>query len=155
MSDLLQTYLLDLDKFFAGGNSWQGALYQQVEGLTLEQALWKPSPDRHSAWDVLLHINFWKQYSIALARQTEKPDADSGNWSAPPQNPNESDWKKELARTKTVHEELTNAIKELGEKLFDSEIKVSNYVRQIIYHDAYHAGQIGLLRVMQGLKPIE
>lgn len=149
------TLLFDHDKFFTGGNHWQAGLYQLVEPLTAEQALWKPTPERHSIWDVLLHINFWKQYTIAYLNGTQKPDADSGNWSAPPPDATASDWQKELARTKQLQEEIRSVISQMGEKIFDTDERSANYIRQIICHDAYHAGQIGLLRVMQGLKPIE
>lgn len=147
-------FLFDLDQFFTGGNTWQAALYQQIDGLTVEQVLWKPAPDRHSIWDVILHINHWKQYAIAYVRGTEKSIAE-GNWTLAPADANEANWQKELARTKQLHEDFKDAAKSLGEGLFDTNDKKANYVRQLICHDAYHCGQIGLLRVMQGLKPVE
>jgi len=155
MAQLVDTFLFDLDKFFTGGNSWQAGLYQQIEGLTVDQATWKPAPDRHSIWDVLIHINFWKQYAIAAVRETDKPDPEAGNWTLAPADADETNWKKELERTRRMHEELKAIAAERDEDLFDTEKKLSNYIRQLICHDAYHAGQIGLLRVMQGLKPIE
>ncbi len=154
MTSSLQTLLYDLDKFFFGGNSWQAGLYQQVEPLTAEQALWKPAPDRHSTWVMLLHINFWKQYTLAIVRNTEKPEA-SGNWVNPPENAGDAEWQKELERTRSLHEEIKKTIMERGEKVFNTEERASNHLRQIISHDAYHAGQIGINRVMQGIKAIE
>jgi uncharacterized damage-inducible protein DinB len=149
------TFLFDLEQFFSGGNYWQAGLWQQVDGLTLEQVLWKPAQDRHSIWQVLLHINFWKTVVIATLRNTPRPDATTGDWSVPPDNPTEVDWKKELERTRTLQGELSDEAKKLGENLFDTTEKKSNYIRQLICHDAYHTGQIGLLRVMQGIKAIE
>ncbi|MBS1903995.1 MAG: DinB family protein [Bacteroidetes bacterium] len=149
------SYIFDLDKFFDGGNHWQAGLYQLIEPLTAEQALWKPAPDRHSIWEALLHVNFWKQYAIAYLRGEEKPDANAGNWAMPPAGATDADWQTELTRTRTLHEGLKTVIAALGENISDTESKPSNYIRQIICHDAYHAGQIGLLRVLQGLKPIE
>ncbi len=148
------TFLFDLDQFFAGGNTWQAGLYQQLDGLTLDQVLWKPAPDRHSIWDVTLHVNHWKEYTIAYIRGLEKTIAE-GNWTLAPSEASDANWQKELARTKSLHDDLKVAVQSLGEGLFDTAEKKSNYVRQLICHDAYHAGQIGLLRVMQGLKPIE
>jgi hypothetical protein len=154
MTPSIQVFLYDLDQFFFGGNSWQGGLYQQIENLTIEQALWKPMPDRHSIWAMLLHINFWKSYTLAIVRGTEKPPAE-GNWVNPPEKPGEADWQKELERTRALHEDIKDAVVKMGDKLFSIEDRPSNHLRQIICHDAYHAGQIGINRVMQGLKPIE
>jgi len=53
------------------------------------------------------------------------------------------------------HEEFKAVINKFGVKLFDADDGTANFLRQIINHDSYHCGQIGLLRVMQGLKPIE
>ncbi len=150
-----EALIFDLDKFFDGGNHWQAGLYQLVEPLTLEQALWKPAPDRHSIWEALLHINFWKQFTIAYLRGEQKPDATAGNWAIPPQHATILDWQNELRRTRLLHEQLREVIANLGDGIVDTDSRPSNYVRQIICHDAYHAGQIGLLRVLQGLAPIE
>jgi DinB family protein len=155
MAQLVDSFLFDLNKFFTGGNSWQAGLYQQIEGLSVDQVTWKPSPDRHSIWDVLIHVNFWKQYAIASVCGTDKPDPDAGNWTLAPVDASETNWKKEVERTKSLHEELKRVAQEMGDSLYDTEKKLSNYIRQLICHDAYHAGQIGLLRVMQGLKPVE
>lgn len=148
------TFIFDLDKFFDGGNDWQAGLYQLIEPLTLEQALWKPSPDRHSIWEALLHINFWKEYAIAYVLGTPRADADTGNWMLPPDPATEADWRAEVERTRALHESLKTTVASMGDRLFDTEQKQSNYVRQLICHDAYHAGQIGLLRVLQGLQPV-
>ncbi len=155
MSNTLQSYLFDLDKFFYGGNHWQAGLYPQIESLTLEQVLWIPAPERHSIWEVLLHVNFWKQYVIATLNKTDKPDGDTGNWRLPEAPASAEQWQAELQRTKTLHEELKQAIIAVGEELFNTEERLSNYSRQLICHDAYHCGQIGLLRALQGIKAVE
>src|SRR5688572_14936509 len=99
------TFLFDLDQFFAGGNTWQAGLYQQLDGLTLDQVLWKPAPDRHSIWDMVLHVNHWKEYTIAYIRGLEKTIAE-GNWTLAPSEATDVNWQKELARTKSLHEDL-------------------------------------------------
>ena len=148
-------YLYDLDLHFGGGEAWQGALMQQIDPLTAEQASWKPAPDRHAIWDIVIHVNFWKEYMIAAARGQEKPDQEKGNWSLTPADANEANWQKELTRTRSIQEELRAICNDYGDKLYSTEDRTVNFIRQLIYHDAYHAGQIGLLRVMQGLKPVE
>ena len=31
-----------------------------LRGVQPEQAVWKPAPDRHSIWELVLHIAYWK-----------------------------------------------------------------------------------------------
>lgn len=150
-----KAYLYDLDLYFNGGEAWQASLMQQIDGLTAEQATWKPAPDRHAIWDIVLHINFWKEYMIAVVRGAEKPDHEKGNWSLAPADANESNWQKELARTRSIHGDIQTICSDCGDKLYSTDDRTANFIRQLIYHDAYHAGQIGLLRAMQGLKAIE
>ena len=155
MNNALEAHIEDMDGFFYGGNIWQAGLFQLVEGLTLEQALWKPSEDRHCIWNVVKHIIFWKTYAIAYIRKTQKPDYEKDNWSKLPDAPSVNDWQNELKLLKENHDEFKNLIRNFGAELFNTENKEANYIREIINHDSYHSGQIGLLRVMQGLKPIE
>lgn len=152
---MIDAYLFDLDKFFEGGNHWQAGLFQLIEPLTAEQALWKPAPDRHSIWEALLHINFWKRYTIAAITAAEKPDTEHGNWTMPPEQATDDDWQQLVGSTRLLHEEFRAVIASQGEAIGNTNERLSNYARQLICHDAYHAGQIGLLRVMQGLRPIE
>jgi uncharacterized damage-inducible protein DinB len=152
MTQAIKTLLFDRDTFFSGENFWQPSLCELIEPLTFEQALWKPSPERHSIWELLRHINFWKEYVIASGHGSELPDTKSGDWSTPPRDASDIRWKEEIARAKLLEKELSVVISEMGEKIFETTDKPANYIRQILCHDTYHTGQIGLLRVMQGIK---
>jgi uncharacterized damage-inducible protein DinB len=149
----IETFLGDLDAFFDGGNHWQAGLFQLISELTLEQALFRPTVERHCIWEVLRHINFWKMYAIAYVTDTEKPDRRK-NWVKTNSNLSSKDWKNQLAELKKVHEGMKDALNRMGDTVFDIHQRKSNYIRQIICHDSYHTGQIGVLRAMQGLKPI-
>ena len=58
-------------KLWHGGATVLGAL----RGVKPEEAAWKPALDRHSIWDLTLHIAYWN-YAI-LRRITGGPTADS------------------------------------------------------------------------------
>jgi len=38
------------------GWQWQPSLSKALEGLTAAQAAWKPSPARHSIWQIVRHL---------------------------------------------------------------------------------------------------
>jgi hypothetical protein len=151
----VDTLLKDADAFFYGGNHWQAGLLQLVKELSYEQALWKPSEERHCIWEIVRHINFWKRYAVAYISDRVMPDADTGNWTKATNELKADDWKNELEELELLHEELKQTIMKMGNLIIDNRERKSNYLRTILYHDCYHSGQIGLLRVMQGLKPIE
>ena len=41
--------------------SWHGTtLRGSLRGLTAEEALWRPGPNRHNIWELTLHAAYWK-----------------------------------------------------------------------------------------------
>ncbi len=78
MKDLLVKHL---EYTFVKG--WQPPLWASVQGLTAEQAAWKPSPERHSIWMIVRHLLLWKR-GVLNAWEGNLPD--EGQLSA-------SDWK--------------------------------------------------------------
>ena len=157
MNKATESYIRDLDSFFYGNNGWQAGFYQLVKDLDYKQASWKPSGERNSVWKIVKHVIFWK-YSIQC-NKNNKPltseEKQAGDWRDIPENPDENLWQKEILLLKQTHEDFKTLIINTGEELFDINNNDSNYIREVINHDSYHAGQIGLLRVLQGLKPIE
>jgi hypothetical protein len=43
----------------------------------------------------------------------------------------------------------------LKDEIFLSTDEKVVFFRQLIFHDCYHTGQIGFLRAMQGIPPVE
>lgn len=152
-----EAHLKDMDSFFYGGNGWQAGLFQLVEDLKMEQAVWIPAEGRNSIWKIIKHVIFWK-YAI-LERAKGKPltsdQRREGDWRNIPEDPTEEKWQDEIRDLKKTHEEFKEFIKNYGSELFNMNNDESNYIRENLLHDPYHAGQIGLLRVLQGIPPIK
>ncbi len=153
-SNTVKLFLKDLDEFFYGPNFWQGGLYPQVKDLSCEQALWKPAPERHCVWEILQHINAWKRFAVEYMKGNQIKSMKEYNWPKLPQKPDEKRWQDEIERSRTLHEEFKKLVGEASPETFDSSQKGIEYYQQVIYHDCYHAGQIGLVRAMQGIKPV-
>lgn len=149
----VQSYINDLEQFIAGRNFWQASLYQQLDGLTLQQALYKPADDRHCIWELLRHMAYWKHWAITYITKDEKLNAKADNWKDLPEEQSEENWQKDVSYLKSLHDECIKIAKETGSNMFESADEKFVFFRQLLYHDCYHTGQIGLLRVMQGLKP--
>lgn len=149
----IDSYVNDLEQFTAGENFWQASLFKQIEGLTLGNAVYKPAPDRHCIWEVIRHMAYWKHWALTYVSTGEKLNAKEDNWKELPEELTEDLWQQDVNKVKSLHNECVQIAKGIGNDLFYSTDEKIIFFRQLLYHDCYHCGQIGLLRVMQGLKP--
>lgn len=138
-----------------GFRPWHGGptLMGCLRGVDAKEAAWKPAPDRHSIWELSLHIAYWK-YSI---RRYLNPDTPKGfgrspaNWPEV-ENSTEKQWKKDKTFIKREHEALIKEIKAFPTSRLDekSTSKKGWTYRQlldgIVAHDTYHIGQIQLMK---------
>lgn len=128
---------------------WAASWRKAVEGLTAEQAAWAPAPGRHSIWQIVNHLIFWREYTLDLLAGKPKPspqDRDRLNFLAP-ERVTEQAW----AQTR---ERLADSQRRIREALADEKTPLDRLPYHIP-HDAYHVGQIMYLRAMQGLPAIE
>jgi hypothetical protein len=153
-SNTIKLLLKDLDNFFYGPNFWQACLHAQVKDLNFQQALWKPSAERHCIWEILQHINAWKWFAVESIKGNKIASMKEYNWVPLPNEPDDAKWKAEVEKSKSLHEEFRALVSEASPELFDSSKENIEYYQQVTYHDCYHTGQIGLLRAMQGIKPV-
>lgn len=149
----ISSYVSDLELFVTGKNFWQPSLYQQLEGLTLAQALFKPTPERHCIWELIRHMNYWKYWAITYMNTGEKMNAKGENWRELPEA-TQQNFETDLNELHTLQTQCIEIANKTGNDMFESTEEKIVFFRQLLYHDCYHTGQIGLLRVMQGLKPV-
>lgn len=133
--------------------TWHGPnLKHSLRGVSLEQALWRPSPERHNIWEYMLHCAYWKFVAtsriLGVKRRfprdfSDFPEVDSGSAAT---------WKTDMAFLGKCHKELLEAVQSLKpDQLEQSQGRWQ--IREEIFgaanHDIYHAGQIQLLRRLQ------
>ncbi len=138
-----------------GFRPWHGGptLMGCLRGVDAKQAAWKPAPDRHSIWELALHIAYWK-YSIRRYLNSDIPQGfgrSPANWPEV-DHPTEKQWKEDKAFVKREHEELIKEIKAFPASRLDEESssKKGWTYRQLLdgiaAHDTYHIGQIQLMK---------
>jgi hypothetical protein len=147
-------FLNDAKEFFFGKNFWQAGLLEQIGNLTCEQALWRPFEGRHCIWEYVRHINFWKEWAVIYVKDGVKMNAKENNWEELPKDQSAENWLAEIEKTKLVHEHFTNVAESLRSVLYESTEENITWFRQVLLHDAYHCGQIGLVRAMQGISSV-
>ena len=128
---------------------WIAAWSKAVEGLTPEQAAWRPAPGRHCIWQIVNHVCIWRETTLARTDGCHGPtreELERDNF-AMRDSPDAAGWKRTLERLQDTHDELRKIIADPQSSLERSPYHLG--------HDCYHLGQIMTLRALQGLPPIE
>lgn len=133
---------------------WSASWSKSLEGLTPQQAAWQPpcAPGvpgkRHSIWQNVLHMIFWRESWIRRAATGQKPSNEelaAGNF---PEVADITDaaWNQTRERFRQTQDRMAETI-----KTGDPSLPLLYFLP----HDMYHFGQINYVRAMHGLAPIE
>lgn len=136
-------------KNWHGGPSPLGAL----RGVTAAQASWRPTPRRKTIWELALHIAYWK-YAVRRHLHPDSPSFERrpANFPVPPEPADDAAWSRDVALLRTEHARLLRAVSALSERMLDAvppsgrRWTYGELVLGIAAHDAYHTGQIQLLK---------
>lgn len=145
-----------LDGAFTG-KGWQGAtLSGALRGVTVREALYRPGAKRRCIWQHVLHAAYWK-HRVAATISPEIAGAfarSPSNWPRLPRGTVaelEELWKADKAYLAEIHGRLVAAAATvtggmLGEKPAGKKWPLGMYLAGAAAHDAYHLGQIQLLK---------
>lgn len=142
----------DLRKFWNDAwneGLWAAAWSKSVDGLTAQQAAWKPGPGRHSIWQIVHHMLFWREDALArLEGKAHPPEDEVARLNfLEPAEVSENAWRATVDRFRRSQEAVDKALADSSKSL--------ERLQYLLPHDSYHMGQINLLRALQGIKPIE
>ncbi len=139
-----------------GVQLWHGGatVLGSLRGVSSETAAWKPAPDRHSIWALTLHIAYWK-YAARRRIADEKRGGfprDPSNWPSVPEVSNAKAWDNDRALLKDCHMRLVEAMESFNPERLDDlaggegKTTYADLFFGIVLHDAYHVGQIQMLK---------
>ena len=138
--------------------AWHGPnLKGSLRGLTAKQASWRPARGRHNIWELVIHAAYWK-YAVRrrlLGGKRGSFRIKGSNWFETLKRNGERAWKDDLALLDQTHRGLREAIAVLAPSRLHSsqpgsKVKNVTLIYGIASHDLYHAGQIQLLKRLQG-----
>jgi uncharacterized damage-inducible protein DinB len=150
---LLQQFDLCYDR-----NGWFVAIRNALDGVTVEQAAWKPdSYDDNCIWELVSHVTYYIQAYVqrfkGIPFEYDVADNDetfsTGEFT-------ESDWQADLAKFDAVVKEFRELLANAHESKFEESVPAKaerrwwEVIADINAHNAYHGGQILLLRKLQG-----
>lgn len=139
------------------GPAWHGpSVKAALRGVSAAQAARAPGPGRNSIWEIVLHVAYARHRMVGRVspgtRRPRFPRALRKAWW--PQLPAERDeraWKADLALLEASERELRDAVARAPERVLASRRSGRRHTRGeevlgVAFHDAYHAGQISLVR---------
>ena len=150
--DLAPTRLADqLERGFRGG-SWHGpALMELLSGVDGRLAQWRPGPATHSIAELVGHLAYWLEDTERQIVGANRPQYVPGSDWGPAKLDSDATWQTACAALEEAHGRLWTAVHELEEARLDevrsgSDTTIRGLLLGILQHNAYHAGQIALLR---------
>ena len=126
---------------------WMLPFKEALEGVTAQEAAWKPTPEEASIWEIVNHAFSWTHHieQRLQGRATEHED-----W--PPQTDfSEAAWQQTRARLEETLQALRERIAALSADALYQDRQGSTWFRgimSVVIHNAYHAGQISKLRAL-------
>ena len=129
--------------------AWHGPnLKQSLKGVTVEQAAWRPGPERYNIWEEALHAAYWKYVArrrIEGGKRGSFPLKGSNFFVRPEEGRStESAWQADRALLEKEHRALRAAVARTVET--PRATKGARLLYGVALHDTYHAGQIRLIR---------
>ena len=156
MDDSALDVLLDVIDQGFDRQSWHGSnLRGSIRGVTCDQALGRPQPQRHNIWEHVLHAAYWK-YTVRRRILSEKRGSfpiQGSNWFKP-QETTAAAWRRDIQLLRATHESMRAAIvdvpaTQLHKRLPGAKVTYFVLISGVAAHDVYHAGQIQLLKALQ------
>lgn len=128
---------------------WAAPWSKSLDGLSAQQAAWSPAAGRHSIWQIVLHMMFWRDSWLHRVATGEKPLPEQLAKLNFPEIPEvtEEAWADTRRRFLETQTRMAQGLRN-----YASEADLLTY---FLPHDCYHFGQINYLRALLGLKPIE
>ena len=152
------TFYATLVEQTQSGDPWYGpAITLVVQGLTAQQASAHPIPTAHSIWEITLHMTSWVREVRRRLEQGNPRMPQDGDWPSIPE-PTEGNWWQALDEMEAAHNELREALQRFPEAKLNevigtdrdaplgSGVSYAAMMQGLLQHDAYHLGQVALLK---------
>ncbi|HXE58024.1 MAG TPA: DinB family protein [Gemmatimonadales bacterium] len=140
------------------GDTWHGpSIGELLADVDAAVAASRPIPEAHTIWEIVLHVTAWVREVARRLEGVEPGLPTPGDWPPVPK-PTAEAWEATRAALARAHEELRDALERFPEAQLDELVGedrsaplgtgVSYYrmLHGLMQHDAYHAGQIALLK---------
>ena len=134
------------------GRAWHGPpLMALLSDVDAEQVTARPLKERHTIWELVLHINAWRnKVRRVLGGEEMESLPEEEDW-PPVDDTSKRAWADAVDELKRVHNDLLEAVSGFSESRLDETVPGASYsfhnmLHGLVQHDLYHAGQIAILK---------
>ncbi len=137
-------------------NGWFVAVRNALEGLNAEQAAWKPTGTENSIWETLGHLTFYNKAYLERFKGIDYRYPTDDNDETFTAGSTEQEWNQAIAAFDSVMNEWRSLIAAADTSKFSQPVSDTNdaswakLILMVSAHNAYHGGQILLIRKLQG-----
>ncbi len=147
------------------GDPWHGPSRADIlSDVPAAEAARRPPGGAHSIWELVLHMAAWTGEVARRLAGNAPSTPTEGDWPPQPAEASDTAWTEALAKLDASHQALAAAVRafppeRLGEVVHagaaspaGSGVTYGATLRGVLQHDAYHSGQIAVLkRVLRAL----
>lgn len=154
-------FLVDQLERVHGGDPWHGSSRAALlADVTAQEAHTRPFFSVHSIWELVLHMTAWTSEVTRRVQGGLAGEPEMGDWPAPPSAPDERAWRAARAALDDAHVALRDAVRafdpsRLAARVGDERsaslgtgVTFAQTINGLVQHDAYHSGQIALVKKM-------
>jgi uncharacterized damage-inducible protein DinB len=156
MGDTIASLMLENVQPRSGRGGWHGGPTPlgALRSVAVDLAAWVPLPGRKSIWQLALHIAYWK-YAVGRrleGGQGERFPRSPANWPRVADAADAAAWAQDVALLRAEHERLLATIAKVPSRRYGETTTggkrwtIGELILGIAQHDAYHAGQIQMLK---------
>jgi len=149
-------FLLDQFNKCYDENGWFVSLRNAVDGMTADEAAWKPDGADNSVWQTLSHVTYYNHAYLERFKGVDFQYDIDDNDATFTAGGSDEEWATELERFDKVMKEFRELISNADDAKFDQSVSATKQTKwavligEINAHNAYHAGQVLMLRKVQG-----
>ncbi|MCZ8523822.1 MULTISPECIES: DinB family protein [Paenibacillus] len=138
---------------------WYPPLRDVLKDLTEEEASWRPEgAAANTIRENLEHLLFYKERLLKrlTGEETKNPEGVTNDDTFEPRGTEGGSWQTTFAKLQAVHASIRQELAVLSDEEWENRTpdkELDLWVKALTNHDAYHTGQIVLLRKLRGSWP--
>ena len=153
----MKQFLIDQFATCYDTNGWFVTIRKAIDGINVEQAAWKPADEVNCIWETLSHLIYYNNAYLQRFKGIDyEYDVSSNDETFSTGEFTEADWQAEIARFDAMMSEWRSLIEAADESILaelvpnKGDTTWAEIIGLINTHNAYHGGQILVLRKLHG-----
>ncbi len=151
-----KSILLQYWQLAAESEGWYPPYADALNGVDASLASWKPEGNAaNTIWETVTHVTHFKERLLRRIQGLPDQEIGSNDDTFIVKGSGEADWQEAVARLFAAHRELYRRLEGMEETDLDmpQDRPIGVQFLDLIVHDAYHTGQIILIRKLKGAWP--